>query len=278
MIGARINEALSAATLLDAQPELLLRILMPPVVISLFALGAAWLMRSQITRPLGIALIQSFVVVMIGFAFAQVQIRAANLMTPALPFLAGFLVYAFTAIPRAHRLRGPAALALIVAMPAVLEAAARVIGGPPEIPTLTAAAKPDSAIATSASFAFCRNEAALAEIATLPTSLVFSSGNLSTAIMVYTEHSITSAGYHRSAAAFHNAFVAFDSRDLLRNALATSGADYLVICVNAGEERFIDSLAAEGWPNWLVEVTEDRKKVRLFKVDKAALLKEAANP
>ena len=278
IIESRINEALSADILWNIRPELLLRILMPPAVIGLLALGAAWLWRGRIQRPLGIALIQSFVVLGVGFAFALIQIRAANLMTPALPLLAGFLVHAFTAIPRDHRLRAPAALILMLAIPAVLESAARLIGGPPEMPVLAAYSDPASVIAASVSIAFCRNEAAMAEIATLRTSVVFSSGNLGPAILVYTPHSITSAGYHRSAAAFHNGAVAFDSRDLLQQALASSRADYLVICVGFAEERFIDSLSTDGWPDWLVEVTGDRQKVRLFKVEKAALSQETATP
>lgn len=271
IIESRISEALSATTLWGARPELLLRILLPPVVISLFALGATWLMRHRISRPVGIALIQSFVVLLVGFGFALVQIRAANLMTPALPFLAGFLVHAFTTIPQDHRLRAPAVLILLVAIPAVLESAARLIGGPPELPVLSADSDPKAVIAASASVAFCRNEDAMAEIASLPPSVVFSSGNLGPAILVYTPHSITSAGYHRSAAAFHNGAVAFDSREVLEKALASSGADYLAICVGFAEERFINSLADGGWPDWLVEVTEDRKKVRMFRVEKAAL-------
>ncbi|OYW48596.1 MAG: hypothetical protein B7Z31_14920, partial [Rhodobacterales bacterium 12-65-15] len=251
VIATRIIEALSAPMLLETRPELLLRALMPPAVIGLLALGAAWAMRDRLAQPLRIALVQSFVVVAVGFALALVQIRAANLMTPALPLLAGFLVHAFTTIPREHRLRAPAALALILAIPAVLESGARLIGGPPELPVLPADGTTRSAIAASASVAFCRNATAMAEIASLPPSTVFSSGNLAPAIMVFTPHAVTSAGYHRSTAAFENGLLAFDSRERLQKSLASSRADYLVICVGFAEERFIDSLATGGWPDWL---------------------------
>lgn len=271
IIASRINEALSAEMLLQVRPELLLRILMPPVVIAVVALGAIWLMRAQLTRAQAVMLIQAFVVLAVGFAFAQVQIRAANLMTPAVPLLAGFLVFAFTSIPRDHRLRGPAALVLLLAMPAVVEAAARVIGGPPQVAVLAAGGDPSATIAASTSVAFCRNPTAMAEIASLPAAVVFSSNNLGPAILVYTPHAITSAGYHRSAAAFHNGTVAFDSREALQNALARSRADHLVICVGFAEEEFIDSLAADGWPAWLVEVTGSRQTVRAFRVDPRAL-------
>jgi hypothetical protein len=278
IIESRISEALPANVLWQARPELLLRILMPPLVIAGLALIVAWRMWGGLSSRLKIALVQSFVVLAVGLAFALIQIRAANLMTPAVPLLAGFLVHAFVAIPRDHRLRAPAALALLLAMPPTVEAAARWIGGPPELPAFAADSDPKAEMAATSSMAFCRTERAMAEIASLPASVAFSSGNLGPAILVYTPHAITSAGYHRSAAAFHNGAVAYDSRSLLRDALAASQADHLVICIGAGEERAIDSILAEGWPAWLTEVTGDRKSVRAFRVDQAALARERAAP
>lgn len=265
IIESRIIEAMSALRMWDALPRVLFRVLIPAVVITLLALGAVWLMRGRITRPIGIALIQAFGVVIVGFGFALLQMRAANLMTPAVPFLAGFLVHGFVTIPRSHRLRGPAALLLILAVPAVIESASRFIARPQQ---QTAAAASNATTGP-----FCRDARVVPEIASLPTSLVFTTGNIGPAILVYTPHAITSAWYHRSAAAFHNGLIAFESRALLQKALASSRADYLVVCVGLADERAIDRIAAEGWPEWLVEVTEDREHVRVFKVDQPALMK-----
>lgn len=274
VIQAQVTEALPASALLFDRPELLLRVLLPPVVIAALALGAAVLMRGKIGKPIGMALIQSFVVFGIGLAFALVQLRAANLMTPAVPVLAAFLGYAFVRIPHDHRLRAPAALLLLLAMPAAVEAATRFIAGRSSQSGTENKADPFVAQDGSFSGADCRNEDALAEIASLPKSLIFSSLNLGPAIIVYTQHSVTSASYHRSAAAFSNGIIAFQNRNTLRDGLASSNADYLVVCVGAGEERVVTRLETGDWPAWLVEVTGDRKQIRAFKVDKAALARE----
>jgi hypothetical protein len=274
IIETQVTEALSASLLLQTGPELLLRVLMPAVVIAILALITAVLTWDRLSKTLRIALIQSFVVLLVGLAFAFVQIRAANLMTPAVPLLAGFLFHSFIRIPRDSPLRAPAALILLLSMPTVVEAAGRTIAGPPTSPPSAADISIDPQTAQSVSYAYCRNETALAEIASLPKSVVFSSLNLGPAIVVYTHHAVTSAGYHRSTEAFRNGAAAFRGRTDLRNGLASSGADYLVICARALEERVISKLMDDGWPDWLIEVTGDRNQVRVFKVDKLALAED----
>lgn len=278
IIETRVTEALSAATLLQTRPELLLRVLLPPVIISVLALVAIALMRGRIGRVLGIALMQSFVVVLVGLVFALVQIRAANLITPAIPVLAGFLGYAFVQIPRNHRLRAPAAIGLVLAMPAVVEPASRLLVGP-----LKLSASMDSGTTATdyfgyASIAYCQDRDAIGEIASLPKSVIFSTLNLGPAILVYTQHAITSAGYHRSAEAFSNGVIAFQSRNDLRDGLAKSNANYMVVCTGAGEEQAVKRLEGADWPAWLVEVTGERQHVRVFQVDKTALSNETGTP
>lgn len=270
-IDQRIDEAQSALALLQERPTLLLRVMVPPLLIGLFALGAMWLMRDRITKPVRTALIQALVLLIAGFAVALWQIRAANLMSPALPFLGGFLAYAFMTIPRGHRLRAPAALALVLTVPSVVDFGANLILRPK-------AAAMDTAEATAAPVGtatsvppMCRHQAAIAELASLPTSLLFLSGNLAPATLVYTPHSVTSAWYHRNSAAALNGFKGFEDRAFLQEALTTTGADYLVVCKGLAEERFIENLTEDGLPAWLIEVTEDRKFLRLFKIDQKAL-------
>jgi hypothetical protein len=278
IIETQVNEALPASILIQSRPELLFRVIMPPIIITALALGVAWRMQDRIGRPLAIALAQSVAVVLVGLAFALIQIRAANLMTPAVPLLGGFLVHAFAAIPKESRLRAPAALALVLAVPAVVEAGSRAIAGPPELPPPPVAGDTGPQAPGAISLAYCRTETALAEIASLPASLVFASLNIGPAILVYTPHATTSAGYHRSAAAYWNGVGAFQGRKELRDALAASGADHLVICVGAGEERVITAMTAAGWPDWLIEVTGDRRSLRAFRIDKAALARDSAAP
>jgi hypothetical protein len=112
----------------------------------------------------------------------------------------------------------------------------------------------------------------MAEIASLPPSIVFSSLNLGAAIVAYTPHAATSAGYHRNTDAFWNGIGPYEDRNALRDALASSRADYFVACAGTGEERVVSPSATEGLPPWLTEVTGDRRSVRLFQVDKPALM------
>jgi hypothetical protein len=84
--------------------------------------------------------------------------------------------------------------------------------------------------------------------------------------------------YHRNTAAFWNGVGAFQGRNDLRDALASSRADHLVVCVGAGEESIITRLADDTWPDWLTEVTGDRQVVRAFKVDQAALARDRVTP
>lgn len=268
-------EALPATTLFHANRAMLFEVLLPPLVIAGLALVTLWPMRRQIDRTLGIAMAYSFAVLLLGLGFAMLQIRAANLMTPAVPVLAGFLVHAFATMPREHPLRAPAALTLLLAMPAAVVFLGGLVGGGAQPgPGQPAASMTDRAVPTT----YCRTMTALAELNREPPAIVFSSLNLGPAIVAFTHHSATSAGYHRSVAAYTNGVIPFLDPDLMRDALASSRAEYLAICVGAGEERIISRMEAEGWPDWLTEVTGDRIETRLFKVDQAAVARAREAP
>jgi hypothetical protein len=277
IIETRVVEALSVGDLLQSNPALLGRVLLPAVVITLLAMGTAWHLWLQIRPVMKIALIQSFVVVAVGLVFAMVQVRAANLMVPAVPMLAGFLLHTFVKVPRGSRLRAPAILVLLLAMPAVVERAA----GQLTHLSATAAALPSDSLkantrGTEPALA-CRTPEAMAEIASLPPSVVFTSLNLGSAIVVYTPHAATSAGYHRSTAAFWNGVGAFGNIDALREALVASRSDYLVLCTGTSEERVI-SANESGLPAWLSEVTGGRRFVRVFQIDNSGFVPARGAP
>jgi hypothetical protein len=222
------------------------------------------------------ALLQAFVVVGVGLGFALAQIRAANLMTPAVPLLGGFLVWAFTLIPRASLWRIPAVLVLLLALPAVVEHGAKALPGR----SVAGGGKGVSGSGTEP-LQTCRTEPAMAEIASLPKSLIFSTLNLGPTILAYTPHSVTSATYHRSPDAIWNGLGAFETLDALHQALVRSGADYLVLCVGGAVERAnpdIRALMSGSPPGWLVDVTAGRTLVRVFQVGKASLPRAGATP
>lgn len=272
IIQNNVIEALSASALLERNPALLGRVLFPPLAITFLALLAHWRLRSRITAVQSTALLQAYAIVAVGFGFAMLQIRAANLMAPAIPFLAAFLVFGFTLIPRDNWLRLPAVLALLLAMPTVVETAANQLtpAATPSASPKDAPVAPPSQLAT----ANCRTPTAMAEIARLPPSLIFSTVNIGPAIITYTPHSVTSAAYHRSIDAYWNGFGAFLTEKSLRTAVTKSGADYVVLCVGSRLELdnplTADLLSAK-LPDWLTDASGDAKEVRILKVDKPRL-------
>lgn len=270
IIEGNIVEALPALTILRTSPEIALRILLPIPVIGAFALAAGWLLRMRLDPVQRTALIQSVLVLLVGLAFAGLQIRAANLATPALPLLAGFLFHAFLQIPRDSILRVPAVIALLLAQPTVLGHLAAILRPPSPQPVASA----DVAAQPAPEDRNCRTVEDLAKIASLPRGTVFSTLNMGPAILAFTPHAVTSAPYHRSARAFWNGLGAFQSLDILRQALVETEADYLVFCRGDVMERsnaLIQDMLAGNLPPWLADVTGEGGDIRLLRIDKAAL-------
>ncbi|KAF0137887.1 MAG: Uncharacterized protein FD152_4 [Xanthobacteraceae bacterium] len=276
IIAQNVSEARSASLLWSEDRELLGRVLGPPILIGLMALAVAWQLRGRLERAQSIGLLQAFLVFAAGLAVALVQIRATNLMTPAVPLLGGFLVHAFTRIPRASVLRVPAVIALVLALPTTVELAASWLLLPPP-------AAPPADVSTLAvgPQTNCRSIPAMAEVASLPDSILFTTLNLGPTILAYTPHSVTSAGYHRNPDAFWNGVGAFGTETALREALARSRADYVVLCAGGtleGTSRLLRAILSGKSPAWLKDVTGDRQLVRVFQVDRSTLVAEGAAP
>jgi hypothetical protein len=271
-----ITEAFSAAAMLEAFPAILGGILLPPLVILCMAPVAVWYMRGRLSPRQRTALVQTFVVMAVGFGFALVQVRAANLMTPAVPLLGGFIVHAFSQIPRSSLLRVPVMLLLLLGMPATVQLGVRHFFEP------SAAAVPGSSSAAKAQpRRSCRNAAAMAEVASLPKSLLFNPVNLGASILMATEHTVASASYHRSPDALWNGVGAFQSEAALRDALEKSGADFVVICVGGlsdADAMLNRSLKAKSLPTWLKPDSGDRKLIAVYRVDKVALAQSNGAP
>ena len=275
IIETRVVEALPALTMLTKMPTLFLQVFLPPTLISIAAFGITLALWKRLSGPQRNALIQAFVVVIAGFAFSLAQARAINLATPAIPILGGILVYAFTLIPRSSHLRIPAVALLVLSMPAVVETAVAIA---------TKADKPAAKAENNASAAAvpnCHTSTAMAEIASLPKALLFTPLNMGSPILAYTSHSVTSAPYHRSPGAFWNGVGAFQSRDTLQEALRATNADYVVLCAGLVREEalpYVDVLLEGDLPDWLTDVTEARREVRVLRVDKSSLAAVAGAP
>lgn len=269
LIESRVVEALPASELFHIMPDLLARTLVPPLAIIALALAATIVFWQRLQAMQRSALVLAFLVEVAGISVALLQIRAATLMVPALPFLGGFLIHAFQQISRTSPLRLPALLGLFLAMPTVSEEAlSRLIGPPAARAATTAVATQPGATAVNAT---CRSASAMAELADLPKSTLLSTLNLGTTILAYTPHSVASAPYHRSSEAFWNGIAAPESEANMRVALSRSGADYLVLCLADAAKPYAAALLAGDLPDWLDDVTGERKELKVFRVAKTRL-------
>lgn len=273
-IETMITEALSASAMLEAFPAILGRLLLPPFVILVMGLVAVWYMRTRISSRQWTALVQALVVMAVGLGFALVQVRAANLMTPAVPLVGGFIVHAFNQVPRSSRLRIPLMILLALGLPITVQQGVTYFLEPPT--TLATASTGKAQVRRS-----CRTAAGMAEVASLPKSVLFNPVNLGATILVSTSQSVASAAYHRSTDAFWNGVGAFQSETALHAALAKSGADFLVFCAGGladGEAMLLRSLKAEQLPIWLKPEPGDRKLIAVYRVDKLALAAANGSP
>ena len=271
-IETMITEAFSAAAMIEAFPAIAGSILLPPMVILVMALVAVWYMRARINPRQRPVLLQGFVVFAVGFGIALVQVRAANLMTPAVPLLGGFVLQAFSQVPRSSLLRVPLMVLLLLGLPFTVEYGVRYFLEPPM--TLAAGSTETAPLRRG-----CRNASAMAEVASLPKSVLFNPVSLGPTILVTTDQSVTSAAYHRSADAFWNGVGAFQSLAALQAALTKSGADFVVICeggLGDGDAMLLRALKADQLPVWLKPEPGNRTLIAAYKVDKAALA--AAGP
>ncbi|WP_137109341.1 hypothetical protein [Rhodobacter sp. SY28-1] len=267
LIESRMVEALSAVEMFDVRPDILLRALIPAVVILVLALATTVAMWSRLQSAQRSALTLALLIALAGLAVSLHQVRAATLMVPALPVLTASLVHAFLQVPRNSVLRLPAFAALALATPTAVEEAGTYAARAVKPMPVSSAASPSDQVGPGN----CRSETAMAELADLPRSTLFSNLNLGPAILAYTPHSVASAPYHRSPEAFWNGIAGLESDTNLRRALTASRADFVVLCAAEPPKPYARILLSGDLPIWLTEDTGDRSAVRLYRVDRALL-------
>lgn len=266
LIESRIIEALSVSELIGIMPAMLGKTLLPPVAILLLALAALLPLWRRLDGAQRSALVLAFLIAFAGLGITLLQIRAATLMVPGLPLLAGFLVHAFQQIPRSSALRLPALLVLAAATPtAVEEGVAYALNRPPTAPATAEAQTPPRSPAN------CRTPAAMAELADLPPSTLFAALNLGTTLLAYTPHAVVAAPYHRSSDAFWNGIAGLETETDMRRALVTSRAEYVVLCAGDTSKPFAAAVLGGAVPDWLTDITGDRQALRVYQVDPARL-------
>lgn len=265
LIESRIVEALSVVEMYRTLPDVLLTTLLPAVVIVLASLILTVILWPKLAADQRSALVLALLVALAGLAVTLMQVRALTLMAFVVPMLGGFLVHAFQRVPRASPLRLPAVLLLALATPtAVEEATLWTLGSPaPQVAATSSQSLPPGGD--------CRNARAMAELADLPPSVIFSSLYLGTRMLVYTPHSVAAAPYHRSPAAFWNGIAGLETAANLQASVASSRADYVVLCAHEAQKPYAQELLKGNLPDWLTDVTGDRKDLRVYLVDKARL-------
>lgn len=265
LIESRIVEALSVVEMYRSLPDVLLTTLLPAVVILLPALVLAIVLWPTLDAGQRSALVLALLVALAGLAVTLVQVRALTLMAPVMPLLGGFLIHAFQQIPRTSRLRLPAVLVLALASPtAVEETTLWMLGSSgSQVTAPSSQSRPGEGD--------CRNARAMAELADLPPSVIFSSLSLGTRMLAYTPHSVAAAPYHRSPAAFWNGIAGLETEANLKAAVESSRADYVVLCARETQKAYAQDLLDGNLPGWLTDVTGDREELRVYRVDKTRL-------
>ncbi|MEO0818314.1 MAG: hypothetical protein AAFX86_13545 [Pseudomonadota bacterium] len=139
---------------------------------------------------------------------------------------------------------------------------------------------------TSSSRAECRSADAMAALAALPPSRVFTPVDLGTAVLAHTDHTVFAAPYHRNPGSIGRALSVFESAPAeARELLQASGADVLYACPGIGElklyaRRSPDSLAAAleagDLPNWLEQGGDAEDGVLFLRVRQDAVAEATA--
>ncbi|MCI4643229.1 MAG: hypothetical protein MRY64_00420, partial [Hyphomonadaceae bacterium] len=113
----------------------------------------------------------------------------------------------------------------------------------------------------------CRSPEAMAALTSQPPARVFAPIDLGAAILVYTEHSVFAAPYHRNPGAIAGAIEIFEAPpEVARVRLKDLGADYVYACPGLGEMALYARRAPDGLaaalvagtpPDWLAPVAGD---------------------
>lgn len=226
LIGAQITEALPGLTVAALRPAVYIGFV-APVIGALLPAFLFWLHRRRSGAALpaeGAAVAQMLILGLVGLLGSFVQIRMIILAAPAVPFLTGYVIAALLQ-KRAARPGPQWSLALIAVVSATLLAPSF---GPP-VQRLVAATG-DTPPQATAMRNRCRREEVLHALNTLPPGRVLAEMDLSTSLIMATQHDGLAAPYHRSAAAFGNGFVAFTNLTSLQQTAERTGADYVLLC------------------------------------------------
>ena len=191
----------------SGDPALVNTTLTPVLVLTLVGAWLFWALRRELTAKQSYGAALMLVIAAAGLVASMVQIRAINIASPAVPFLAGFLSFGLVRLYVAGRQRLSALLGLATVL----------VVFTPDIPyrlvrdLVESAPKPvASATASTLPPSDCRTPTSVARLKSLPDTLLLTHLNFGTFVLAYTGHSVTAAPYHRSTDAFWNGVAPFE--------------------------------------------------------------------
>ncbi len=216
-------------------------------------------------RPQGaLGLLMVFVAIPAALTF--VQLRTVVMALPFLPLTFGIVAdrlanRTWTVAPRAQHV-AVAALIIAAAMPGVVAA---LVG------SVQMYGFKQSTVLKATSAA-CSTQAEVSRLTALPPAVIFTPMNIGPAVLYFTDHSVTAAPYHRSAAALSNGMLPFGGTESdLAKAVADAGASLLMVCdgdVFANTGSIGSALGRGAPPSWLVPVDLGAgARMRLYRVN-----------
>jgi hypothetical protein len=255
LMNENIGEMQSVMTIFVTSPVTAIVFLLP-IYVTLFCLIGLILSRNsndaEKAQVRDLAVLLAFVT--LGAVFAAVQIRTAIMGVAVLPLALGGIVDRLANRPwqRFNLLRGVVLILTLlttfvpqfVAIPIISAQAAR----PAPIQNAAAGTKDSS----------CLPREQIQTLSQISPSIIATPLNLGSNVLYFTNHSVTSAAYHRSARAMYNGFGPFiGDETAMRDMIEQSSAAYVVVCKGEtyGSPDSIGSRLARGdAPVWMVPV------------------------
>jgi hypothetical protein len=211
------------------------------------------------TRALGLMLL----LCLAGAGLVCFQMRTVNIPASVVPMIAGYVVarrlIAYHAGRGAVQVVYALALTMIMITPTAVAMNLRPILEP---------IKSAGAAGATTSYTKCRSYDSLTTLNEAPPGKIIVSTHFGAQIIWATHHDTLSAGFHRSAEAFANAYIPFTlEEDEMETYLSATDATYLLLCAGRTyESAFATDLAHGGTANWLRRVPISNPYQVLFEI------------
>ena len=229
-----------------------------PVFVAFF-LGLAQWVQTRSTDKNAPALLQLLLICVFCIGMLFVQMRTVIMAASVVPMIGGYVIATLAGkyLKTRDLVQGALALTaatLIIAPKLVAQGFAALLLG-----ETTGNAEANQA---------CSRHESLVTLNEVPTGVILNHINYGPAVLVSTHHSVLSAPYHRSGAAFNNGFVPFRLEgpafeDYVKEATAT----HILLCMGMQyDSDFVTDLAGGGQAEWLRRVPVSSESQVLFEV------------